>query len=212
MNVQVDVQVDITPVIFQNFNRWARNTYASYSEYIDACSQGSQHTRLTHESPDRYIFNNILTPYMRNVYNEVQEFHGQVLINNEHITQLRVVRRKIIYRIKYLMRHLGERTYPHECARHYFNITHASWNMFLEQRSKRNKRKIITTIHCTEKEANEETDCIICMSLHPKSEMCLLSCGHEFGNICFDQWRKHTCPLCRATCNEKTVYNVGYIK
>jgi CO/xanthine dehydrogenase FAD-binding subunit len=56
--------------------------------------------------------------------------------------------------------------------------------------------------------------CSICSNVHVMSDSCVTDCGHRFGGDCYKQWinccaaqkKTATCPICRATNKEITVY------
>lgn len=66
----------------------------------------------------------------------------------------------------------------------------------------------------TEDFVNKDMDdaCGICMEVHKMSDVCVTSCGHQFGSKCMSRWKKPSCPLCRSTCTEVTEYKKAEIK
>jgi hypothetical protein len=58
--------------------------------------------------------------------------------------------------------------------------------------------------------------CSICSNVHVMSDSCVTDCGHRFGGDCYKQWinccaaqkKTATCPICRATNKDITVYRL----
>jgi hypothetical protein len=59
-----------------------------------------------------------------------------------------------------------------------------------------------------EEEAIMDDDCVICLAMHKMTDACTINCGHQFGRLCLANWNKDTCPLCRTTVTEITVFIV----
>jgi hypothetical protein len=68
---------------------------------------------------------------------------------------------------------------------------------------------IIKKVLSKEKEeAIMDDDCVICLATHKMVDACTINCGHHFGRLCLANWNKDTCPLCRTTVTEITVFIV----
>jgi hypothetical protein len=68
---------------------------------------------------------------------------------------------------------------------------------------------IIKKVLSKEKEeAIMDDDCVICLATHKMVDACTINCGHHFGRLCLANWNKGTCPLCRTTVTEITVFIV----
>lgn len=82
-----------------------------------------------------------------------------------------------------------------------------------ERREAMEKAKIIlpTIVALLDEAALMDDDCAICLQHHKMTDACTINCGHQFGGLCLAKWKKDTCPLCRTTIKEITVFVVPVI-
>ena len=199
----------------------------TYDEFVAGSSVDLTY-RLSLMSPDRYIYNEWLTPTMRDVFQQSEMYHRQ-RTDDPHILRLKRLRGRITHKIAYMKRKLGNDAYPYESG-----LARALVRERREAAQTEERRAGIVLFHTLFQGNNIydaiitpatpaikvtnlnydgptdhvcEDDCSICMTQHTTIDMCKLSCGHAFGTKCVTSWTttNGTCPLCRAKCVEMYV-------
>jgi hypothetical protein len=73
------------------------------------------------------------------------------------------------------------------------------------------KQKVLSK---KEAQSNMDDQCSICLEKHQKINTVLTSCGHQFGLICFNQWKNASmnqnqitkCPLCKQNVSKTCTF------
>lgn len=186
--------IPLTDEKIDAFTLWARETYGNYSVY---------RALLREPILDSYIQDHIFTQDMKTIWRVSEPYMG-VTTDRLRIQELILKRKKLVQKIKYMKIKLGKLAFPDEAR-----------EVREEERLRRGptvrdiRNKIFVEV-LTEEQANEEMEdeCSICMSNHKMIEVCIITCGHQFGSTCLDNWKYNTCPLCREPVNQVIKYKM----
>jgi len=178
--------IPLTDEKVNEFTLWARENYGNYSVY----------RALSGESIlDNYIKENIFTQDMKTIWRVSEPYIG-VKTDRLRIQRLILNRKRLVQKIKYMKMKLGKLAFPEEAKEERE-----------EARFRRSGKGLVQVL--TEEQANEEMEdeCAICMSNHKMIDVCIVTCGHQFGITCLEHWKHNTCPLCREPVKQVIKYS-----
>jgi hypothetical protein len=224
--ISIDIRgsIDISDTQVTEFIRWAQERYVNYSAYRLACNENVN-------TIDRYIRTNIFTRDMKSIWRQAEPYID-ISDTNENIKRLQTYRKRLVTKIKYMKVKLGKLAWPVESAEEVRRQRATSPTyvgpimredgsgmslyidevipIYVEATIPCIKEKYLCiTNDIAEKYIKES--CAICLDKHIIGDICMPNCGngHIFGADCFRDWKLNTCPLCRSTCSEITVFKLS---
>ena len=208
--------IPVTPEQVRAFTNWVTPIYRNYTRYKESIY-----------SPviDEYIYTHILTPEMKTVLRVSGPGNNVAAATFEALgaNRFKIYRRRVIKKIKYMKEKLGKLAFREdyiETLRERDEREQALRAEFVDWWARNNIHQNIqnfaykkTVKMVTQDFVNKDMDdsCVICMEVHKMSDVCVTSCGHQFGSKCMSLWNKPSCPLCRTYCTEITEYKVDEI-
>ena len=224
--ISIDIRgsIDISDTQVTEIIRWAQERYVNYSAYRLACNENVN-------TIDRYIRTNIFTRDMKSIWRQAEPYID-ISDTNENIKRLQTYRKRLVTKIKYMKVKLGKLAWPVESAEEVRRQRATSPTyvgpimredgsgmslyidevipIYVEATIPCIKEKYLCiTNDIAEKYIKES--CAICLDKHIIGDICMPNCGngHIFGADCFRDWKLNTCPLCRSTCSEITVFKLS---
>lgn len=222
--IDIRGSIEISDAQVTQFIRWAQERYVNYSAYRLACNENVNII-------DRYIRTNIFTRDMKSIWRQAEPYI-EISDTNENIKRLQTYRKRLVTKIKYMKVKLGKLAWPVESAEEVRRQRAASPTyvgpimredgsgmslyidevipIYVEAPIPCIKEKYLCiTNDIADKYITES--CAICLDKHIIGDICMPNCGngHIFGADCFRNWKLNTCPLCRSTCSEITVFKLS---
>ena len=92
--------------------QYIKSTYGTYDRYSYESDRLDIKSRLRIPSPDKYIFDTLLTPIMRSVFNESSQYLRSPHRNDPYLNQLNDLRGRVLRKIGYMKHKLGRAAFP----------------------------------------------------------------------------------------------------
>jgi len=212
------VVLPVTDAQMTAFSAWIKNTYVTYDGVMGA---------IKSPAIDTYIKTHILPIEMNEVLRRSERFRGEKW-GDGTIQWLLMNRRRVTAKMTNLKGKIVTMTFPIEAAQARRANRAAATSRRLDRiaadlryeqerqayqaaydiRVATEQAKIYrhTIVTLSDEHALMDADCAICLQNHNMTDACTINCGHQFGSACLAKWKKDTCPLCRTTIKERTVF------